>query len=132
MLTGDTMTPKNKAYLEKSQQQDFRLGAIFGYGPEVGEEEIVRAMMVIRANAMTSNAPSPQLSQMLVDLLNHRITPVVLSRGTLGEGDLAQLSNVGAAMVGAGEAYYQCTRMTPPQALAKHGIKPIQPCAADT
>jgi len=58
MFSGDPMTPKNKAYLEKSQLQEFQLGAIFGYGPEVGEEEIVRAMMVIRANAMTSNAPA--------------------------------------------------------------------------
>src|SRR5579863_5032525 len=132
MFSGDPLTPKNKAYLEKSQLMEFQLGAIFGFGPEVGDEEIVRAMMVIRANAMTSNAPSPQLSQMLVDLLNHRITPVVQSRGTLGEGDLAQLSNVGAAMVGAGDAYYQGTRMTAADALAKANLKPIQPFAADT
>jgi histidine ammonia-lyase len=132
MFSGDPLTPKNKAYLEKSQLMEFQLGAIFGYGPEVGDEEIVRAMMVIRANAMTSNAPSPQLSQMLIDLLNHRITPVVQSRGTLGEGDLAQLSNVGAAMVGTGEVYYQGVRMTAAAALAKAGLKPIQPFAADT
>ncbi len=132
MFSGDPMTPKNKAYLEKSQLMEFRLGAVFGYGPEVGEEEIVRAMMLIRANAMTWNAPSPQLSQMLIDLLNHRITPVVQSRGTLGEGDLAQLSNVGATMVGAGEAYYQGIRMTAADALARAGLKPIQPFAADT
>ena len=111
MFSGDPMTPKNKEYLEKSQLQEFRLGAIEGYGPEVDEEEIVRAMMVVRANAMTFNAPSPQLSQMLIDLINRRITPVVQSRGTLGEGDLAQLSNVGATMVGAGDAYYQGARM---------------------
>ena len=37
MFSGDPMTPKNKAYLEKSQLQEFQLGAIFGYGPEVGE-----------------------------------------------------------------------------------------------
>jgi len=66
-----------------------------------GDEEIVRAMMVVRANAMTYNAPSPQLAQMLLDLLNKRITPVVQSRGTLGEGDLTPLGNVSAAMVGA-------------------------------
>ena len=119
MFSGDPMEPKNKAYLEKSQLMEFRLGAIFGYGPEVREEEIVRAMMVIRANAMTSNAPSPQLSQMLIDLLNARVTPVVQSRGTLGEGDLAQLSNVGATMVGTGDAYYQGTRMAAADALAK-------------
>jgi len=132
MFSGDPLTPKNKAYLENSQLQEFRLGAIFGYGPEVSEEEIVRAMMVIRANAMTHNAPSPQLSRMLIDLLNHRITPVVQSRGTLGEGDLAQLSNVGATMVGAGDAYYQGARMSAADALEKAGLKPIQPFAADT
>jgi histidine ammonia-lyase len=132
MFSGDPLAPKNKAYLEKSQLMEFQLGAIFGYGPEIGDEEIVRAMMVIRANAMTSNAPSPQLSQMLIDLLNQRITPVVQSRGTLGEGDLAQLSNVGAAMVGTGEVYYQGMRMTAAAALAKAGLKPIQPFAADT
>lgn len=132
MFSGDPMTPENKAYLEKSQLQGFRLGAVWGYGPEVEDEEIVRAMMVVRANAMTHNAPSPQLSQMLLDLLNRRVTPVVQSRGTLGEGDLAQLSNVGATMVGAGEAYYQGTRMTAAAALARAGLKPIQPFAADT
>ena len=132
MFSGDPLTPKNKAYLEKSQLMEFQLGAIFGYGPEVGDEEIVRAMMVVRANAMTWNAPSPQLSQMLIDLLNHRITPVVQSRGTLGEGDLAQLSNVGAAMVGTGEVYYQGVRMPAADALNKAGLKPIQPFAADT
>jgi histidine ammonia-lyase len=131
MFSGDPLTPKNKEYLEKSQLQEFRLGAIDGYGPEVDEEEIVRAMMVVRANAMTFNAPSPQLSQMLIDLLNRRITPVVQSRGTLGEGDLAQLSNVGATMVGAGDAYYEGTRMPADAALAKAGLKPIQPFAAD-
>jgi histidine ammonia-lyase len=132
MFSGDPLTPKNRAYLEKSQLRQFQLGAVAGYGPEVDEEEIVRAMMVVRANAMTYNAPSPQLSQMLLDLLNQRITPVVQSRGTLGEGDLAQLSNVGATMVGAGEAYYQGVRMAAAAALARAGLKPIQPFAADT
>src|SRR5271155_503090 len=60
MFSGDPMSPKNKAYLERSQLQEFRLGATLGYGPEVTEEEIVRAMMVVRANAMTYDAPSPQ------------------------------------------------------------------------
>jgi histidine ammonia-lyase len=131
MFSGDPLSPENKEYLEKTQLRNFQRGAISGYGPEVEEEEIVRAMMVIRANAMTYNAPSPQLSQMLVDLLNQRITPVVQSRGTLGEGDLAQLSNVGATMVGAGDAYYKGTRMTAAEALAKAALKPIRPFAAD-
>jgi histidine ammonia-lyase len=80
---------------------------------------------------MTWNAPSPELSRMLLDLLNKRITPVVQSRGTVGEGDLAQLANVGATMVGAGEAYYQGVRMPAAKALAQAGLRPLQPFAAD-
>ena len=68
---------------------------------------------------------------MLLDLINKRITPVVQSRGTVGEGDLAQLGNIAGVMVGAGEAYYQGVRMPAAKALAQAGLKPIQPFAAD-
>jgi histidine ammonia-lyase len=121
----------NKPKLERAQLENFRRGALWGYGPEVSAEEIVRAMMVVRANAMTFNAPSPALAQMLLDLLNQRITPVVQSRGTLGEGDLAQLANVAAAMVGAGEVYFRGVRMPAAKALTTAGLNPIQPFGAD-
>jgi len=132
MFSGDPLSPENKSYLEKSQLAAFGGGTLRGYPPEVTEEEIVRAMMVVRANGMTHNAPSPQLAQMLLDLLNKRISPVVQSRGTLGEADLAQLNDVGATMVGVGEAYYQGKRMPAAQALAAAGLKPLQPFAADS
>jgi histidine ammonia-lyase len=131
LFEGDALSPINKPKVEQRQLQSFRSGPQSGFGPEVLDEEIVRAMMVVRANAMTFNAPSPPLAQMLLDLLNKRITPVVQSRGTLGEGDLAQLMNVGGAMVGAGEVYYQGVRMPAAKALAQAGLKPIQPFAAD-
>jgi histidine ammonia-lyase len=131
MFDGDPMIAKNRASIEKTQMDSFRQGALWGTGPEVSEEEIVRAMMVVRANAMTYNAPSPQLAQMLIDLLNKRITPVVQSRGTLGEGDLAPLGNVGAAMVGAGDAYLEGVRMSAMEALKRAGLAPIKPFAAD-
>src|ERR1700722_12585077 len=131
MFEGDPTSAVNKPKIEKMQMQRFRWGASAGFGPEVAEEEVVRAMMVVRANAMSFNAPSPQVAQMLLDLLNKRITPVVQSRGTLGEGDLAQLSNVGGAMVGVGDVYYHGVRMPATTALAQAGLKPIQPFAAD-
>jgi histidine ammonia-lyase len=131
MFDGDPTSPANKPKIEQRQLRGFRSGALWGFGPEVEDEEIVRAMMVVRANAMTFNAPSPQLAQMLLDLLNKRVSPVVQSRGTLGEGDLAQLANVAATMVGAGDAYYQGVRMPAARALAQAGLKPIQPFAAD-
>lgn len=131
IFSGDPLSLDNKAFLEQRQLATFQRGARSGLGPEVSEEEIVRAMLVVRANTMTYEAASPQLTQMLLDLLNKRITPVVQSRGTVGEGDLGPLSNVGAAMVGVGEVYYQGARMRAAAALEKAGLSPLTPFAAD-
>jgi histidine ammonia-lyase len=131
MFEGDALSPANRAAIEQRQTASFRRGAVAGIGPEVEDEDLVRAMMVVRANTMVYNAPSPQLAQRLLDLLNKRITPVVQSRGTLGEADLAQLGNVGATMVGAGDAYFEGVRMPAAQALKRAGLAPIQPFAAD-
>jgi histidine ammonia-lyase len=87
--------------------------------------------MVVRANTMSFEAASPQLTQRLLDLLNERITPVVQSRGTVGEGDLGPFTNIGAAMVGAGNAYYHGQRMPAAQALKQAGLEPLAPFGAD-
>ena len=88
-------------------------------------------MLVIRANTMSFEAASPQLTERLLDLLNRRITPVVQSRGTVGEGDLGPFTNVGATMVGAGTAYYQGVRMSADEALKAAGLAPLAPFGAD-
>lgn len=131
IFAGDALAPENKAALEERQLAIFRRGARAGAGPEISDEEIVRAMLVIRANTMTYEAASPPLTQMLLDLLNDRITPVVQSRGTVGEGDLGPLTNVAGVMVGAGEAYYNGERVAAAAALARAGLKPLAPFAAD-
>jgi histidine ammonia-lyase len=131
IFTGDPLSPQNKKMLEERQLAIFRRGALAGMGPEISEEEVVRAMLVVRANTMSFEAASPQLTQRLLDLLNERITPVVLSRGTVGEGDLGQFTNVGAVMVGAGSAYYRGVRMSAAEALKKAGLAPLAPFGAD-
>jgi histidine ammonia-lyase len=129
---GDPLSPENKALLEKKMTASFRRGAANPLeGPEIDDEALVRAVMVVRANAMTFNAPSPRLSQMLIELLNRRVTPVMQSRGTVGEGDLSVLNNIGATMVGSGDAYYNGTRMPAADALKVAGLTPLQPFAAD-
>ncbi len=131
IFTGDPMGPENKAKLAARQLATFARGEAEAYGPEIVDEDQVRAIMVVRANTMSYEAASPPLTQMLLDLLNDRITPVVQSRGTLGEGDLAQLGQIGAAMVGRGEVYYKGVRMPAAQALQQAGLKSLQPFGAD-
>jgi histidine ammonia-lyase len=130
-LEGDPMSTKNHAIIAARELAQFQRGSAEGLGPEVGDEEIVRAMMVVRANGLTYTMASPPLMKMLLDLLNNQITPVVQSRGTLGEGDLAQIGNIEATMVGRGEAYYRGVRMPSAQALANSGLTPIEPFGAD-
>jgi len=131
IFQGDPLSAENKPKLEARQMAIFQRGVFSGVGPEVSDEEMVRAMLVVRANTMTFEAASPALTQALLDLINHRITPVVQSRGSVGEGDLGPLSNVAAALVGAGDVYYRGMRMTAKEALDQAGLKPLQPFAAD-
>ena len=131
IFEGDPLSPENKQLLLSRQLATFKRGAQSGIGPEVSDEEITRAMMAVRANTMVYEAASPQLTQMLLDLLNQWISPVVQSRGSPGEGDLPQMSNVGATMVGAGQAYYRGQKMSAAQALAMAGLTPLAPFAAD-
>src|SRR5579859_3735271 len=130
-LEGDPMSAENRSLIAARELAQFVRGEAEGIGPEIGDEDIVRAMMVVRANGLTFTMVSPPVMQMLVDLLNNQITPVVQSRGTLGEGDLAQIGNLEATMVGRGEAYYHGVRMPAAQALAKAGLKPVEPFGAD-
>jgi histidine ammonia-lyase len=131
IFTGDPLAPENKKLLEARQLAIFQRGALAGLGPEISDEEIVRAMLVVRANTMSFEAASPQLTQRLLDLLNERITPVVQSRSTVGEGDLGPFTNVGAAMVGVGNAYYRGVRMPAAEALRQAGLGPLAPFGAD-
>ncbi|WP_246770926.1 aromatic amino acid ammonia-lyase [Aestuariivirga sp. YIM B02566] len=131
IFSGDPTSPENKKLLSEQQLQRFRNGVTRGYGPEMHEEALVRAIMAIRANTMSYEAASPPLTQILVDMLNKRVTPVVQSRGTLGEGDLPTMGNIAAAMVGEGDAYYKGVRMPAVQALKEAGIRPLEPFAAD-
>ena len=131
IFEGDPRTPENTKLLLDRQLATFKRGASSGIGPEVADEEIVRAMMAVRANTMVYEAASEQLTQRLLDLLNKNISPVVMSRGSPGEGDLPQMSNVGATMVGAGQAYLNGQKMSALDALARVGLQPLAPFAAD-
>ena len=131
IFSGDPTAPENRAGIRARQQAAFERGDIGAYGPEVDHEDVVRAMMAIRANAMSYEAASPALTQMLLDLVNAGITPVVHTQGSLGEGDLALMGDIGRAMVGKGEVHYHGARMPAAEALRLAGLKPLEPFGAD-
>jgi len=129
---GDPHSAENRPMLEARALNAFRNGARGGAGPEVSEEEVTRAQMLVRVNGLTYEAGSPALLQSLVDFLNHRITPVVQSRGGAGEADGPYNGNVNGGLVGMGDAYYQGQRMTAAEAIQRAGLQPLVPGVADT
>ena len=87
-------------------------------------EEQVRGMMVLRANALCGGLSGvrPVLVEMLIDMLNKGVTPVIPQKGSLGaSGDLAPLSHMGLVLLGLGEAFYQGRMASPPGILRQIG-----------
>lgn len=98
-----------------------------GMGDPV-EIEVVRAMMLLRARtlALGYSGTRPETAQALVDLLNHRIHPLVREFGSLGaSGDLAPLAHVALALIGEGEVEQGGLIVNAAQALAAAGLAPI-------
>lgn len=92
------------------------------------KEEVVRAMLLLRANALCNGFSGirPQVVQLLVDMLNARVHPVVPEKGSLGaSGDLAPLAHMVLPMLGMGEAVYQGERMSGAAAMEKAGLTPV-------
>ncbi len=92
-------------------------GAIAPGTAEVMDEALVRATMAVRANTLVYQPVTAPVEQMLLDLLNNRITPVVARPADVsGAGPLA---NIAAAMSGRGDVYYRGSRMPAALALSK-------------
>ncbi|MCU0852596.1 MAG: histidine ammonia-lyase [Thermoplasmata archaeon] len=69
--------------------------------------EVVRAMMVLRANALAKgySGVRPEVANMLVRMLNAGVHPAIPRQGSVGaSGDLVMLAHLGLAMIGEGEA----------------------------
>ena len=91
-------------------------------------DEIVRGMMLLRANALCVGVSGvrPLLVQMLLEMLNKGVTPVVPEKGSLGSsGDLAPLAHMTLPMLGKGEAMYQGERLPGAEAMQRAGIETL-------
>jgi histidine ammonia-lyase len=76
-----------------------------GMGPPV-EDEVVRAMMLLRARtlAMGYSGARPVVAETILALLNAGVVPVVPEYGSLGaSGDLAPLAHCALVLIGEGE-----------------------------
>lgn len=94
------------------------------FDSEILNEDVARAILVVRANQLTYMAASPAMMQALIDIINAGVTPVMRTRGGTGEAEGPIAGNIIAAIGGAGYAYYHGVRMPAAEALEHAGLKP--------
>jgi histidine ammonia-lyase len=98
----------------------------------VGEpypDEIVRAAMLLRANALAKGYSGARIAtvELLVECLNRGLLPHVPSRGSVGaSGDLAPLAHLALPLIGEGEASVEGRRLPGAEALAAVGLEPVR------
>lgn len=98
-------------------------------------EDIVRAMMLLRANALARGASGcrPLLVEQLCAMLARGVVPCVPRQGSCGSsGDLAPLSHLALVVFGeGGEACFAGRRLEGPAAMAAAGLGTLTPAAKD-
>ena len=96
--------------IEPGQAAELQRNLVRSHAAGVGDplpDEVVRAMLLLRANALAVGLSGvrPVLVELLVEMLNAAVHPVVPSRGSLGaSGDLAPLAHIALVLIGEGEA----------------------------
>lgn len=86
-------------------QENLILSHSAGTGQEL-PPFIVKIMMLLRVNALAKGYSGIRLStiNLLIEMINNNIIPVVPSQGSVGSsGDLVQLSHIALAMIGKGQ-----------------------------
>lgn len=113
--------------LDRLQRNVIRSHAV-GVGQPLSREA-VRAMMLIRANVLAKGFSGirPLVAERLCDLINHGVTPVVPSQGSVGaSGDLAPLAHMSLVLIGEGEAEFEGRILPGAIALERAGLEAIE------
>jgi len=115
-----------------SEAEAFQHNLIISHSAGVGpalDETSVRAMMLLRANALAKGCSGIRVEtvERLLDMLNERVCPVVPVKGSVGSsGDLAPLSHMTLALIGRGEVFFENDRISAAEAFSRAGIEPVR------
>ena len=99
-----------------------------GIGNPLSEAE-VRAMILLRANVLALGFSGVRLEiiQLLCEMLNRRVHPVVPEKGSVGaSGDLSPLAHLALSLIGEGEVFFEAQRMPSAEALRRADLTALQ------
>jgi histidine ammonia-lyase len=98
-----------------------------GVGPSF-DRDITRAIMVLRANGLAKGYSGirTEVVQLLLDMLNKGVHPVIPQQGSLGaSGDLAPLAHLSLVLIGSGFAELDDEILTGDDALQQVDLSPL-------
>lgn len=108
-------------------QHNILLSHACGVG-EPFNEEVVRAMMLIRANslALGFSGVRPIVVEKICELLNKRITPFIPAKGSVGaSGDLSPLAHMALVITGEGYVLENGKKVPSDKVLKERSVEPI-------
>jgi histidine ammonia-lyase len=108
-------------------QRNLILSHAVGCGDAI-PPHITRILMLLRANALAKGYSGIRVStvQLLLDMLNRNIIPVVPSQGSVGSsGDLVQLAHLVTGMMGLGRCWQGDGSVPCAEALRNAGLQPV-------
>ena len=112
--------------------EELQLRLLRSHACGVGEpypDEVVRAAMLLRANALAKgySGARVEVAELLLECLDRGVLPEVPSRGSVGaSGDLAPLAHLALPLVGEGRARVDGELMGGGEALARVGLEPVR------
>jgi len=118
--------------VSKAEARDLQRNLIISHACGIGEHfapDVVRAIMLLRANALARGHSGIQLQTLetLIEMINKNVIPAIPEKGSLGSsGDLAPLSHMALTLIGEGDAYYDGVLIESSEAMEKAGIKPVE------
>jgi histidine ammonia-lyase len=122
----------SKVRIPHDHLKDLQHNLLRSHAAGVGEplsEEVTRAMLLLLAASLArgNSGVRTEVVQLLLDMLNARVHPIIPSRGSVGaSGDLAPLAHLGLVLIGEGEAMLDERRYTGRVALEQAGLSPLQ------
>jgi len=93
------------------------------------DRSTTRAIMLARANCLIQgfSGVTPETVKLLLEMVNHDITPVVPEKGSVGaSGDLAPLSHIALALIGEGEVEFGGKILRSELAFHQVGLEPAK------
>ncbi len=125
---GDLATVRIPASDLRALQRNLVRSHAVGVGPPLAAEA-VRAILLLRANALAAghSGVRRELVELLIDLLNRGVHPVIPMHGSVGaSGDLAPLAHLALVLIGEGEAVFEGKHLGGAEALRAADLRPIE------